>query len=115
MINLQEVHFTNGHGDGLLNEAFIMHLNEIFPNLEKLVIDPVIDSWDRNGSRHKTMPECLDLWSVENLIAVLKMIGSVKNISISNMTTMLSCGEEITSDAKISIFQVKNLKKGCST
>jgi len=99
------VHLTNGHGDGLLNEAFIMNLKKIFPHLEKLVINPVIDSWDRDEGRHVVLPECLDLWSMENLVAVLETVGSVKNISISNMTTMLSCGKEMILDAKMTIFQ----------
>jgi len=54
--SVKELHLTNGHGDGLLNEAFIMNLKKIFPHLEKLVINPVIDSWDRHEGRHVVLP-----------------------------------------------------------
>jgi hypothetical protein len=56
---IKEVCFKNGHGDGMLNENFVMKLGQIFPCMEKLVIEPKIDSWDRDGGRCVIMPKCL--------------------------------------------------------
>ena len=56
---IKEVCFKNGHGDGMLNENFVMKLRQIFPCLEKLVIEPKIDSWDRNGDRCVILPKYL--------------------------------------------------------
>ena len=56
---IKEVCFENGHGDGLLNENFVMKLRQIFPCMEKLVIKPKIDSWDRDGKRCVIMPKYL--------------------------------------------------------
>ena len=56
---IKEVCFENGHGDGLLNENFVMKLRQIFPCLEKLVIEPKIDSWDRKGDRCVILPKYL--------------------------------------------------------
>ena len=57
--NVKEVCFKNGHGDGLLNENFVMKLRQIFPCMENLVIEPKIDSWDRDGKRCVIMPKYL--------------------------------------------------------
>ena len=56
---IKEVCFKNGHGDGMLNENFVMKLRQIFPCLEKLVIEPKIDSWDRKGDRCVILPKYL--------------------------------------------------------
>ena len=103
--NIKEVCFKNGHGDGLLNENFVMKLRQIFPCMEKLVIKPKIDSWDRDGGRCVIMPKYLDLWSMENLVAILETIGSVKQLQIS-MTSELSAEAKMTHEKKMKIFKV---------
>ena len=102
---IKEVCFKNGHGDGLLNENFVMKLRQIFPCMEKLVIKPKIDSWDRDGGRCVIMPKYLDLWSMENLVAILETIGSVKQLQIS-MTSELSAEAKMTREKKMKIFKV---------
>jgi len=102
---IKEVCFKNGHGDGMLNESFVMKLRQIFPCLEKLVIEPKIDSWDRDGDRCVILPKYLDLWSMENLVAILETIGSVKQLQIS-MTSELSAEPKMTREKKMKIFKV---------
>ena len=102
---IKEVCFENGHGDGLLNENFVMKLRQIFPCMEKLVIKPKIDSWDRDGGRCVIMPKYLDLWSMENLVAILETIGSVKQLQIS-MISELSAEAKMTREKKMKIFKV---------
>ena len=69
------------------------------------MIKPKIDSWDRDGGRCVIMPKYLDLWSMENLVAILETIGSVKQLQIS-MISELSAEAKMTREKKMKIFKV---------
>ena len=72
---IEEIHLTSS---GFLEPHFLLKYKELFPQLEKLTIDP-----KQRFGRKFTDDYCADnLWEIGQLIEILELLASIKHLNI---------------------------------
>ena len=100
--NVKELHIIEGNG--LLSYAcFPIFYPKVFPNLEKVIIDPSDHYGRRLGPVDQ--PEWKDLWSISDLVANLNRLGAFKNLQIWNMVIVLFPDWRPNSEARMDVLK----------
>ena len=100
--NVKELHIVEGNGF-LSYACFPIFYPKVFPNLEKVIIDPSDHYGRRLGPVDQ--PEWKDLWSISDLVANLNRLGAFKNLQIWNMVIVLFPDWRPNSEARMDVLK----------
>ena len=82
--------------NAIFQDNFLIHLNEIFPNLETFNLTELGDQgYSATSGFHEEDPSKYSYWRFDHILEVLQNLGSVKNLTLPTMGMVLASWNDV--------------------